>query len=175
MAHLGMEAIATVGVVGQVRGEEFQRHRLSELQIIGSIDFAERAFAQQADDAVAFGDDCAGKKTPVIDRWGFVAAASRAAGEHRTTARHRRLGQPFGRRIDRTPAGRAEASVVGDGMSACRASQHRVLIIRQAAAGGVGAERGITRNRIGMCLPVHTARCGRATCLSGVGQLVRPQ
>ena len=52
-------------VVGDVGGQELQRDRLAELQVVGAVDLAHAAAAEQADDAVAAGEQGAGREAPV--------------------------------------------------------------------------------------------------------------
>ena len=50
------------------RRQELQRHRLTEPQIVGAIDFAHAAAAEQADDPIAAVENDAGRELSVIDR-----------------------------------------------------------------------------------------------------------
>jgi len=71
--HFSQEPIEPLGVVFDFRGEELQRHRLTELQVIGAVDLAHAAAAEQADHPVPAGDDsarqelalCGGARTPL--------------------------------------------------------------------------------------------------------------
>jgi hypothetical protein len=63
-AHFAEEALAPHRVVGEVAREEFQGDGLAQFQIVGSIDLAHAAAAQQPDDAVAIGEVAPGVKPP---------------------------------------------------------------------------------------------------------------
>ena len=43
-------------------GKKFERDRLAEFQIVGAIDFAHAASAEQTDDAITLGEDVPGTK-----------------------------------------------------------------------------------------------------------------
>ena len=93
-AHLGQEPLAPDGIVGERAGQELQRDRRPELEVVGAVDLAHAAAAEQPDDAVAAGehrsrretsdritreDPCAGVSTAAIGaagRDGAVAVGS---------------------------------------------------------------------------------------------------
>ncbi len=52
-AHLVEEAVQAVLVALQPLGQKLERHRLSQLHVVGAVDLAHAAAAEQADDAVA--------------------------------------------------------------------------------------------------------------------------
>ena len=62
-----MEAREPVGAIRDLLRQEFQRDRLSELQVFRSIDFAHAAATQQADDAVAAGQHRAGNELRAVE------------------------------------------------------------------------------------------------------------
>ncbi len=57
--HFRMEALEESGVLLQLPGEELERHRLAELQVVRAIDLAHAAPPEQTRDAVAVGQDLA--------------------------------------------------------------------------------------------------------------------
>ena len=59
-ADFGEEALAADRIARQRARQELQRDRLSELEVVGAVDLAHAAAAEQADDAVAVGEDDAG-------------------------------------------------------------------------------------------------------------------
>ena len=58
------------GIAIDAGRQEFERDRLSELDVVGTIDLAHAAFAEALDDPVAFAEQRARLKAPVIDRAG---------------------------------------------------------------------------------------------------------
>ena len=52
MPHLVVEPVEAAGVARERRGQELQRDRLPELQVVGAIDLAHAALAESRDDAV---------------------------------------------------------------------------------------------------------------------------
>ena len=56
-AHLGVEALEAVLLRSESPRQELQRDRLAELQVVGAVDLAHAAAAEQADDPVALGED----------------------------------------------------------------------------------------------------------------------
>ena len=48
-------------------GKKLKSNRLAQLQIVGAIDFAHAAFAEEADDAIAFCENCARDEARVIN------------------------------------------------------------------------------------------------------------
>jgi hypothetical protein len=67
----------TGSVPGQLLREKLERHRHTELQIVGAVDLAHAAFAEQADDAVALGQHRAGREAAVTDGIGAGQPAAR--------------------------------------------------------------------------------------------------
>ena len=67
-AHFAMKASQRGAVAQQVIGQKFKCDRLAEFQIVGAIDLAHAAFAEQPDDAIAVAENCARNKSRVIDR-----------------------------------------------------------------------------------------------------------
>ena len=49
---------------GEPRGQELQRDRLAELEVVGAVDLAHAAAAEQADDPVALREHRAGQEVP---------------------------------------------------------------------------------------------------------------
>ena len=86
-ADFGVELGEARGVAVERFGEELERDRLAELQVVGAIDLAHAAAAEPADDAVTAVEDRAGRKAAVVDRVGggepapavIVASSSRSA------------------------------------------------------------------------------------------------
>ena len=68
--HFGVELRQPRGIAIDVRRQELQRDRLTELQIVGAVDLAHAAAAEAADDAVAAAEEGAGREAAVIDRAG---------------------------------------------------------------------------------------------------------
>ena len=52
------------GIAVDVAGQELERDRLAELQVVGAIDLAHAAAAEPADDAVAAAEEWPGAKRP---------------------------------------------------------------------------------------------------------------
>ena len=115
--------------IGQMPRQELQRHGLAELQIVGAVDLAHAAAAEQADDPVALGEDRAGRETAGLDRVGRREPADfrrgrraprrlrhRRGGEIRRHLRHRRHGLAAGRTETRRP-GNVGRSRTGSGSS----------------------------------------------------------
>ena len=73
--HFGVELGQARRIAVDVSGQELQRDRLPELQIVGPKHLAHAAASEAPDDAVAAAEEGAGGKAPVID------AAARG-GEH---------------------------------------------------------------------------------------------
>ena len=67
-ADLGVKAREAAQRRATLLRQELERDRLAELQVIGAIDLAHPAFAQQADDAVAIREHGPGRKPAVADR-----------------------------------------------------------------------------------------------------------
>ncbi len=88
VTHLGVEALDEGGLRGEFLRQEFQRDRLAELQIVGAVDLAHAAVADQPDDAVPVGQDRPGRKSAAIERGRGGEASDRTV---RGTASHRRL------------------------------------------------------------------------------------
>ena len=59
-AHLVVELRERCGSLGDGRRQELQRDRLAEREVVGAVDLAHAAAADQADDAVALGQQRAG-------------------------------------------------------------------------------------------------------------------
>ena len=53
------------GSASKLSGQELQRHRLAELQIVGAIDLAHPALSDARDDAIASGEQSAGLEASV--------------------------------------------------------------------------------------------------------------
>ena len=67
-AHLAMKARQRRAIAQQVFRKKLECDRLSEFQIVSAIDFAHAAFAEQADDAIAIGEDGSGNEARVVNR-----------------------------------------------------------------------------------------------------------
>ena len=117
-AHLGVEPVQQIAR-GR-RGQKLERHGLVQLQIVGAIDLAHPALADESQNAVAFGEDGADRKAAFID--------GAARGCRRPLARHRdggRLG--IGRR-ERRAASAAKSLPHGHFRGARRAPGHPISI-----------------------------------------------
>ena len=66
--HFGVELREPRGIAIDRLGQEFQRDRLAELQVVGAIDLTHAALCRAADDAVAPAEEGAGREAAVIDR-----------------------------------------------------------------------------------------------------------
>src|ERR1700722_16844439 len=66
--HFVTKSLEQSFVAGRFIGKKFHRYLLSERQVVGAIDLAHAAFAQQRDDAIASGDQASGKKASFIDQ-----------------------------------------------------------------------------------------------------------
>ena len=116
----------------QILRQEFQRDGLAEAQIVGAVDLAHSAAAEQSDHAVPAVEHGARRESPVIDRARRAQPAarrrprSRAARRRRGRRRQTRavIAQPGlgARDIERRAARRAEARGVGDSSVTGRAS-----------------------------------------------------
>jgi hypothetical protein len=62
-AHLGEQPLAPHGIVCKRLGQEFQRHGLSQFEIVRSIDFPHPTAAKQSDDTVSVGEDRSGRES----------------------------------------------------------------------------------------------------------------
>jgi hypothetical protein len=69
--HLAGEPRRRVLAVAGVRGQQLERDRLIEPQVVGAIYLAHRAASEQADDAVAAGEDVAGREPRLVYRGRF--------------------------------------------------------------------------------------------------------
>ena len=67
-AHFTMKPRERGAVTQQMFGKELQRDRLTQFQVIGAIDFAHAAFANQAHDAITLCQHRARHEARVIDR-----------------------------------------------------------------------------------------------------------
>ncbi|MHC5024246.1 MAG: hypothetical protein ACYTGG_10110 [Planctomycetota bacterium] len=76
-AHFLEEALEARRVAFDVAREELQRDALAQLQIVGAVDLAHTATAEQADDAVALGEDVARDEAGAF---GVAAARYRRPG-----------------------------------------------------------------------------------------------
>jgi hypothetical protein len=70
-----MKARQRSAVSTQVIGKKLKGDRLAQLQVVGAVDFAHTAAAQQADNAIAISQDGARHKTRIIN--GVVRARDR--------------------------------------------------------------------------------------------------
>ena len=59
-AHFADEALAADRVAREIAREKLQRDRLAEFEVVGAVHLAHAAAAEQADDAIAIGEDRAG-------------------------------------------------------------------------------------------------------------------
>jgi hypothetical protein len=65
--HLVQEALEPTLVPLHLARQKLQRHRLTELQVIGSVDLAHPAPAQQADDSIPLGQHRARQEPTLIN------------------------------------------------------------------------------------------------------------
>src|SRR5262249_49058838 len=70
-AHFGVELRQPRRVAIHLLGQELQRDRLAELQVVGAIDLAHAAAPEPSDDAIPVVEDRSRREPPVIDRLGF--------------------------------------------------------------------------------------------------------
>ena len=132
--HFDEETITALGILFDVARQELERDGLSERQVVGAVDLAHAAAAEEGDHAIAVGEDNAGE----------VAAA--VAGHARPFDRScvidvgRRTGGGGGQ-LQRRAAMTAEALGDGLGGPARRASEHA----RESIAGQRKAETWPTR------------------------------
>ena len=70
VAHLGQQPLARFRVAFQGGGEELQRDRLVEPQVVGAVHLAHAAAAEQRDDAVAGGEHAPWRKADDVRRDG---------------------------------------------------------------------------------------------------------
>ncbi len=66
-ADFTAEAVEGALVVDHFARQEFQCHGLAEDEIVGAIDLAHTSFAEQADNAIALGEEGAGRETAFVD------------------------------------------------------------------------------------------------------------
>ena len=120
-AHLGAEALHEARVRGRRRRQELERDGNAEGQVVGAVDFAHAAAAEQANDAVAAGEHLARG-----EGGGRLTGPERQ--RRRRRARHQRLrvrARGAGWQVaQRRPAGRAEAGVGVVGGGAAGAGGH---------------------------------------------------
>ena len=87
--HLGDQPLHEVSAP-RTACNQLERNRLSELEVFSAIDLTHRSASEQADDAVAGGEDLAGRK-PRIVQWPMLrqpgAARERTAAGHRCRER----------------------------------------------------------------------------------------
>ena len=62
-AHLVAKTLQRVRIARHGFGQELQRHRLAEHQIVGAIDLAHAALAEQRDDPIALANDACPART----------------------------------------------------------------------------------------------------------------
>src|SRR5260370_5294108 len=97
MRHLARDAhlVAETGESGFAgvagRGKEFESDRLIEDQIVGAVDFAHAAAAQEADNAIAAGEHGAGRKAAFIDTRGRGVAMNGHSGGGRKRGPRRQV------------------------------------------------------------------------------------
>ena len=65
--HFAVQLHQPRGIVVDFRGQELERDRLRQLEIVGAIHLAHAAAAETPDDAVAAAEQGAGRKPPVVD------------------------------------------------------------------------------------------------------------
>ncbi len=180
--HLRVELGEPRGIAVHVPRQEFQRHRLSKLQVVGAKHFPHPALSELADDAVAPAEEGARREAAVIDIAG--RREQPAAGRSLRRSRSARWGfrgpVPQSRPIPIVQGAGSESRLVGvaraaragavwgEGSGALRAGGHGRIVVgspasaRRAGASGVGA-RGFRCRRSGF------VRLGRLSSLCGLG------
>jgi len=66
--NLVQESPQSSGIAFEFDGQEFERDRLAELEILGAVNLAHPTATEQTDDAVALADQGAGSKPPAVER-----------------------------------------------------------------------------------------------------------
>ena len=137
--HLGEEAIEKCLVRREPLRQELQRDRLAELQVVGAVDLPHAAAPDQADDAVALGEDRARREASGVDRVGGSEAPDDRGGGRAAPPTHGRLRDRRrsevrrhpggGREGNRFAAGGAEARAVRSFRRAARAADHVARIV----------------------------------------------
>ena len=153
VADLGVEAVDPGRLRGELRRQELQRDRLPELQVVGAVDLAHAAAADEADDAVALAEDRAGREAAAVERRRGRDAADRAIrrAPPLRRLRHRRRRQTR-RQLrggpDRLRAGRAVTRARGD-LGRAGGTSHRVSHRgpRRRTSAGRRARCGSRRSR----------------------------
>ena len=82
-----VEARQPVGAMGDLLRQELESDGLAELQVVGAIDLAHAAAAQQADDAVAAGEHRAGNELRAVERVRRRQPIGRGHGQRRRVRR----------------------------------------------------------------------------------------
>ena len=119
----GQEPLKPFGVALDVAREEFERDSLTELEIIGAIDLAHAAAAEQAHHAVPAGENGAREEPAAVARGAVSPRSRRPRRRHRTgSGLDRRLVD--GRHVERRAAMAAETLTIGLGFVAGRACLH---------------------------------------------------
>ena len=116
--------------MGHGFGQEFQRHGLIQREIVGAVDFAHAAFAEQSDDAVAPGQQSSGQEAALRSSRGTVPAWSAAFMRWRRG--HGDGGKGFA--FDGDAARRAKTAAISHFTRAGGTSGHRCSVRR--AEGG---------------------------------------
>ncbi len=161
--HLVEQELQRGGVGRQLVGQELQRHRLAELEIVGPVDLAHAAAAEQADDPVAPGDHRARKEAPVLV--GVRPRSGRHAGR-----RTRRGTGPIGaptlrlRQGDRVVQRGAVTRTLRDRRRGVGGERLRTEGADDAAAGDLSRAARASH----AALPSHNARSG-PTSPEGLG------
>ncbi|MCH8244147.1 MAG: hypothetical protein IH897_16275, partial [Planctomycetes bacterium] len=78
--NLVEKALESVRVVGHIPRQKLESHRLTQFQILSSIDLAHSAFAEQADDPVPLGQHGARREAGIIKRVGGRPTAMTGQG-----------------------------------------------------------------------------------------------
>ena len=81
-AHFVAKAFQQTFVARGFIRKKFQRHGLSQREVVGAVNFAHAAFAQQRDNAVAAGQQSAGQKASLVRT---IVAQNSAAWKWKTT------------------------------------------------------------------------------------------
>ena len=133
-AHLAVEALEALGVALERARQELEGDRLLELQVVGAVDLAHPAAAEQADDAVALGEHRARARSDPRAGAGGPARASTGAWSCLAGATGVR---PRDQRRGAVPVGLSATS-----RSVPQPGQKREPSATRARAGGTGAHGG---------------------------------
>jgi hypothetical protein len=125
MRHLSRRANLVVqlrqphGITGDGAGQEIEGNRLTEAQIVGAIDFAHAATAEESDDAIAAVEQRPWREAPMVDGIGRGEPTAGARFRVIRTGRAHQLPRSCHRRRGHRPR-RAPRHVAVEGRAARR-------------------------------------------------------